>query len=159
VGSVNPVTENPAPVTLACEIVTLAVLAVTVTVLDELLPTFTLPKLSEVGLAASVPAAAAPPVPINWTVLVGFDALLVSVTLPLTAPAVVGANVAENEADCPGASVSGSCNPVAVKPVPLVVIPEIVRFALPLLFKLTVRVVLVPVACVPKSTFVGLAVN
>jgi hypothetical protein len=92
------VTENPAPLTLACEIVTLAVLAVTVTVCELLLPTFTAPKLSDVGLAASVPVGLTP-VPVNGTDAVEFDALLMSDTLPLTDPAVCGANVTVKDRD------------------------------------------------------------
>lgn len=54
------VTENPAPVMVACEIVTAAELAVTVTVFEALLPVVTFPNASEVALALSDPTAAAP---------------------------------------------------------------------------------------------------
>src|SRR5512146_687086 len=57
-GSVGPLTLKPAPVVVACEMVTLAVDAVTWTVFVLLLPTFTLPKLSDVGWAVFVPAVA-----------------------------------------------------------------------------------------------------
>src|SRR5882672_211406 len=57
VGKASPVTENPAPVTFACEMVTFAP-PVLVSVSDRLalLPTCTLPKDRLVGLADSAPA-------------------------------------------------------------------------------------------------------
>ena len=53
VGRVGAVTLKPYPLTLAREMVTLATLAVTVTVCELLLPMVTVPKLKEVGLAAN----------------------------------------------------------------------------------------------------------
>lgn len=51
----------------------------------------TFPKLSELGLALSCPAVAAP-VPDSETVRVGFEAFDVTVTVPLAVPVEVGAN-------------------------------------------------------------------
>ncbi len=62
VGSVNPPKLNPAPVILACEMVTGAVLAETVTVWEALLPTLTDPKLRAVGATTTVPTS-------DWTVM------------------------------------------------------------------------------------------
>jgi hypothetical protein len=50
---------NPAPVTFACEMVTLAVFAVTVTFCVLRLPTATLPKLSDDVLSDKVPVVGA----------------------------------------------------------------------------------------------------
>ena len=58
---------------------------------DWLEPTVTLPKLSEVGLEVSWPAVAAP-APDSGIVSVEFEALEVTVTLPLAVPVPVGAN-------------------------------------------------------------------
>ena len=58
---------------------------------DWLEPTVTLPKLREVGLDVSWPAVVAP-APESGIVSVEFEALEVTVTLPLAAPLAVGAN-------------------------------------------------------------------
>ena len=52
-GRVGPVKVKPVPVRLACEMVTLAVPAVTVTVCEELVPVVMLPKLSDAGLSVN----------------------------------------------------------------------------------------------------------
>jgi hypothetical protein len=52
-GRVGAVTRKPSPLTLACEMVTLATLAVTLTVCELLLPTGTVPKFNEIGSAAN----------------------------------------------------------------------------------------------------------
>jgi hypothetical protein len=154
IGNVRPLTLYPAPVTFACEMVTLAVLAVRVTVFDTLLPTFTLPKLREVGLAASVPTAAAP-LPWSCTAAVGFVASLVNATLPLAVPELWGANVIEKVVDWPGDSVTGRTSPLALKPAPIAVACVIVSDPAPSLLKLTDCVWLEPIVTVPKSTAEG----
>lgn len=90
-GSVSPVTEKPAPVTLACEMVTLTP-PVLVKVSDrlELLLIWTLPKGKLTGFAESVPAAT--PVPARAMFSVGLEPSDVIVTLPLAAPSEAGAN-------------------------------------------------------------------
>jgi len=82
-----------------------------------LLDTCTLPKLRSVGLELSAPGAS--PVPESGTVNVGFDAFEVIVTLPLTAPADVGANETLKVALCPDVSVTGVVTPLTLNPVPL----------------------------------------
>jgi len=136
-------------VAVAFEIVTAAVLAFTVTVCDELLPTFTDPKLNEVVLTESVPVVlTSAPVPLKATVAVELEALLTSVRLPLTAPEVVGANFTENEALCPAARVSGRVSPLTVKPV-VAFACEIVTAAV-LAFTVTVCDELLPTFTDPK---------
>jgi hypothetical protein len=94
-GSAGPITENPAPTMLACEIVTEAELAVTVMDFEALLPVVTFPNASDVALALSDPTAAAPdPESESDATVAGVD--VTGVTLPLTAPDVVGANVTVN---------------------------------------------------------------
>ena len=91
-GVVIPLKLNPVPVIAACEIVTLVPpLFVTVTEAVCCDPTVTLPNASLAGLLVSCPAAT--PAPESGIVSVGFGAFEVRVTLPLTAPAVCGANV------------------------------------------------------------------
>jgi len=95
-GRDKPLTANAAPVTFACEIVTLDP-PVLVTVSDklELLPTCTLPNASEVGFAERAPGVT--PVPESGMVNVGFDPFEVMVTFPLTAPLALGAKTTVNE--------------------------------------------------------------
>jgi hypothetical protein len=77
-------------------------LLVRVIVCELLLPTVMVPKLTLVGLAAICGWV---PVPLSGIDNGLFVALLVIVTLaPLTAPAVVGANVTVRVADCPDVS-------------------------------------------------------
>ena len=55
-GRVRPLIENPAPLAVACEMVTLeAPVLVKVSVFELLLPTVTLPKAMLVGFGARVP--------------------------------------------------------------------------------------------------------
>lgn len=92
-----PLKVYPVPEMLTCEIVTLVPpVFVTVSEIDELLPTVTFPKLMLVGLAPNVPGAT--PVPDKPMVNVGFDPFEVMVTLPLALPAAVGVNVTLNVA-------------------------------------------------------------
>ncbi len=79
---------KPLPVTAAWETVMLAVPElVSVTVWLLLLPTFTSPKLRLVGLAERSMVV---PFPARDTVVGEFEALLVTVRLPVALPLVVG---------------------------------------------------------------------
>lgn len=82
-----------------------------------LLLTGTLPKARLVGFDPSTPTAR--PVPVNGTFSVGFDAVEVMVTSPLTAPAVVGVNSTLKLALCPGVRVTGALIPLKLNPAPL----------------------------------------
>ena len=85
---------------------------VTVSDKDWLFPTVTLPKLRLVGFDPSVPGAT--PVPDRGMVSVGFDAVEVTVTVPLTFPEDVGVNVTLKVALCPALSVTGRVIPLRV---------------------------------------------
>ena len=85
----------------------------TVTLLTLELPALTLPKPKLEGVAEIVTDAATP-VPLSATSVGEFVALLVIVTLPLSAPAVVGANNALNVADFPASIVAGVASPLAL---------------------------------------------
>ena len=87
-----------------------------------------------------------------------FVALLAMDTLaPLTAPAVVGANVTVRVADCPGVNTVPFEIPLAVNPAPVTVTLEIVMFELPLLVIDVVKVELLPSLTFPKLKLVGFA--
>ena len=119
-GRESPLITNWELLELAADTVTLAPLAVNVPEPVPLVPTSTLPRLSVVGLALSVPAVW--PVPDRGMVSVGFEAFEVTVTLPLADPVAVGANLTESVADCPADNVIGLVMPLTLNPVPVVAI-------------------------------------
>jgi hypothetical protein len=71
------------------------------------------------------------PVPETGIVRVGFDAVEVIVTLPLTTPVAVGANDTLNVVPCPAVSVIGAAIPLTLSPVPLIPTCEIVTLVPP----------------------------
>ena len=95
IGNDRPLTLNEVLLTLSLLIVMLAPEALRVPDALPLLPTVTLPKLSDVGFTASCPTGAVP-VPLSDSVVVGVCALLANERLPLAAPAAVGRNVTVN---------------------------------------------------------------
>lgn len=104
------------------EIATLPVpVFVSVTDIKELLPTATLPKLTEVGFALKCGCV---PTPTRSNVSVGFDALLVMVTAPVALPVEVGANFVVNVVVWPAFNVIGF-RPLMLKPVPVAAACEI----------------------------------
>src|SRR5437763_8125081 len=116
---------------------------VSVSVKDLKLPTVTLPKPNEVGFAANVPGAT--PVPLSAIFNGEFDASEMMARVPLTAPAAVGANFAENVTVCNGVKVTGSVKPVMEKPAPVTIACEIVTFTPPVLVKTSDSVAVLPV--------------
>jgi len=84
-----------------------------VTLFELVLPAFTLAKLTLVGLDESVTEAAVP-VPLNARTFGELGALLVRLTVPLWAPAVVGANKTLNVAVPPAAIDAGVANPLTL---------------------------------------------
>ena len=120
------VTGNESPPTLNAELfvpaavtVTFAPLAVRLPVAFPLVPTTTLPRARVVGVTINCPVAAVP-VPDSGMVNVGFDAVDVIVTLPLTAPADCGANETLKLALWPEVSVTGAVIPLTLYPAPLI---------------------------------------
>lgn len=99
---------------------------------DEL-PRNTLYVTPPVGLALHVNTTECIPVPDRLIVSGEFGALLAMPTLPLLAPPDVGANVTVSVADCPGVRIVPFTMPLALKPTPTMVTPEIVTLAFPLL--------------------------
>ncbi len=157
--AVTPLALKPAPVTPTLEIVTLEFpLFVNATLSALLLPTFTLPKLRLEVLRPSN-FVAATPVPLSVMARGEFGALLVRLTEPVTAPAVLGANTALNCAEPPAAMFNGAVMPVVLKPVPVIVTALIVTVAVPPLVKLIVWELLVPVTTLPNAALDGVAVS
>lgn len=117
-GAPAPLNVNPAPLSVTEDTVTLAFpefVRVTFWVEDD--PAFTFPKPRLVVLNVSV-CVAATPVPLKATTAGEFGALLTIVTLPLSAPAEVGANCTLKFVDWPAFRLKGSARVPVVKPVP-----------------------------------------
>jgi hypothetical protein len=110
--------------------------------------TVTLPKLNGVVPAVSDPTSAA--VPDNETVNEGFDASLVTVSVPVGVPAVVAANTTLNDLLAPAARVNGTVTPLTLYPVPVAAACETVTGIPPLLVMVSDTVLLCPTVTVPK---------
>ena len=83
--------------------------------------------------------------------------LAIETLAPVTAPALAGANVMVTVADCPGVKIVPFEMPLALKPAPLTVTPEIVIFEFPLFVTVDVNELLLPTVTVLKFRLVGLA--
>lgn len=137
-GSVKPLAENPAPDADAAEIVNVAVpVLLNVTACEPVVPTATFPKPTVGGLTLNCGCGVAP-VPLSAITRDGSEAVLVTVTLPLAVPVVVGAKVTVSDADCPPASVAGVETPLTLNTVPVTAICEIEMFEVPVFFSVTV---------------------
>jgi len=135
--------ENPVPLTVAAEMVTVGPpVLVRVSERFVLLPTCRLPKARLVGVAVRVPGAT--PVPESAMLRLGFDPLEVMVTLPVAAPAAVGANFTENEVLWPAVRVTGRDRPLKLNPVPLALAAEMMRLDPPVLVSVSDKLVLLP---------------
>jgi hypothetical protein len=95
------------------------------------------------------------PVPDNGIVKVGFDAVEVIVTLPLTAPADGGVNETLKLALWPAVNVTGAVIPLRPNPVPLVTTLDIVTLVLPVFVTVSDKVLLFPTCTLPKPRLVG----
>lgn len=98
------------------------------------------------------------PVPVKDAVVVEGCALLVKVSVPLAAPAVVGLNVIVNGMLCPAGTVMGSDMPPMLNAELFVPAALIVTFA-PLADKLPETVPLVPTTTLPAAKVVGVTLN
>src|SRR5208283_4507980 len=113
-GSVIPATLNPAPLSLICERVTLALpLLDTVTLCVVLVSVVMLPKLSEAGATSSCRTGAMP-APLSATSSGELDVLLTSVRLPVKLLAEAGVNPIVKVEDPPAATLSGTVRPLKV---------------------------------------------
>ena len=104
-------------------------------------------------LSATECAVLLMPVPVTAITGAALAALLTTVTVPLNAPVVLGANAMFIIADCPAASVAPVIPPVTLNPEPLMLTPEMITLELPLLISVTGSVVLPPTVSLPKLSF------
>lgn len=156
-GVVSPLVLKPAPVTVADEIVSEAVPPFVIfTGVVFVLPSVTLPKLTEVGFAE---ISGCVPVPLREIVSGEPGALLVIETLPLPLPDEVGANSAVKVVFAPALIVTGTVKPVMLKPVPEALAAEIVTLAVPEFVKVITSVALLPTNTLPKLYVDGFAVS
>lgn len=121
---------------------------------DELLPVVTSPKAMLVGVT-DICGVAATPVPDRATGGTAVAESLATVTLPVTAPAVVGANLTFPTAVVPGVSVSGRIKPETLKPDPVAVSAVTCRSAVPLFRRVNCCVPDDPVVTLPNDMLVG----
>lgn len=87
------------------------------------------------------------------------DALLVTVTDPLSLPAALGLKITSNIMFWPAFRVTGVLAPVKLKPLPVSVICETVTLEFPELVIVTLCVAEDPVLTFPKAMFAVLNVN
>ena len=157
-GSAIPLVLNPVPLALICEMDTAEFpVFVKVTVCEALAPVVRLPKLSDVGFAASCKAEATPD-PLRGILKAGYVALLVSARLPERLPAEVGVKPTLNDAEPPGATESGKANPDKLKPAGLKDAWVTVRVPEPGFCTVIVCVLVTPTAAFPKATLEGITV-
>lgn len=126
-------------------------------VCEELLPTLTLLKFTDAGLIPNC-ACVEVPDPVKLITSGEPGALLATDTVPVAAPATVGANVTVNVAVCPGVSVCAA-SVLMLKPVPLALPPVIETLAVPLFVKVTLTVPAFPTVTLLKLMLAGLALN
>jgi hypothetical protein len=121
-----------------------------------LAPTATEPKLKLAGFADNCPVGAAAAVPLNATLRLGlFGSLLAIVRFPVSLPVPVGLNVTLPCTDWPALIVWGVVIPFTANKDPVTPIEEIVRFAVPVLFKTSPAVPFEPTVTVPKLIALG----
>ena len=135
-GNARPLIVNPAPVTLAAEMVRLEppeLVSVSLSVL--LLPTVTLPKLKLVGLGVIWPCVT--PVPESAMLRGELLASEMIARFPVLLPEDVGEKIALNVVLCPAARVAGRPGPLKLNPVPVAAAAEIVTVTPPVLVTVT----------------------
>ena len=76
---------------------------------------------------------------------------------PVTFPALVGVKLALNVALPPGCIVRGVLSPVILKPLPVTLPCEIIRFAVPPLVRVIVCELVFPTVTFPKGALDGIA--
>ncbi len=158
-GTLGPLMLNPAPVAVACEIVTLDPPAfVSEFAKVRLLPTWALPKARLAGLEVMWPAeegAAAMPVPVRGMASAG----PATNRLPPVVPVDCGANTTFNLTLCPTPRVTGNEGPLIENPLPVAWTDQSVTCQERAFVSTTGTVDVVPVATWPNDTIEGLAVK
>lgn len=136
--------------------VALPVLA-SVTVCEALPPTLTLLKATDDGLIVSCDCVAVPK-PLRLIASGDPGALLVTETLPLALPAVVGENFTVRELVAPGFRVAAE-KPLSEKPVPEALADDTETGAVPVFVSVTETEPLLPIKTLPKLMLEGFADN
>lgn len=114
----------------------------------RLLPTMTLPNASLVALGASWPSAT--PVPVSAKFGTALEASLAIVAEASNVPAAFGVKLKVRDALWPAASAAGRLGDVNAKYLLEIVAPLMLTGAFPEFVALTVRVLLMPGATLPK---------
>jgi len=129
----------------------------TVIVWEFVVPSTTLPKATLDGVRLICGVGAVAPVAVRPRAVGEPAALLVKVTVPLTAVVPVAAKLTLKVLFAPAAILNGVVRPLMLKPVPLMVAFEIVSVAVPGFEMVTVFELVVPSVTVPKATGEGLS--
>jgi hypothetical protein len=155
-GGVNPVNANgPETETALIMIAVELLLFVNVTFcLLLVLPTASLPKFKDVGLAESCTVWAAP-VPLKAIPVGDVGALLASDKLPVTLPEAEGAKSTVIVPEPPTATVIGRDNPPVPKPAPVVFAAVMERAALPVFETVSDCLPLLPTLTLPNARLLG----
>src|SRR5271169_2344319 len=127
---------------------------VSVTVCDCLAPTVTLPKSSVAGLSKSCPGAVPVAESVRFVTVLDptvFDAAFVMASVALKAPAALGVNLMLTVMLCPAETVIGRLGATREKYLVEIAALLTVTDAGPELVAVTVRVLLLPAATLPKS--------
>ncbi len=150
-GSERPPTLKIELFVLAAVTVTFAPLAVKLPEAVALVPATTLPRPKVVGTTVNCPETVVP-VPESEIVNVGFDASLLIVTVALKASAALGVNVTLSGVLCPALIVTGRLGAVKEKYLVETDALLILTDAGPEFVTVTVRVLLLLAATLPKSS-------
>lgn len=118
------------------------------------LPTASFPKLSDVGLAESWPAGAAP-VPLRAIAVREVGALLTNDNVPVALPEVVGAKSTVTVPDPPAATDIGRDSPTVPNPAPTKFAAVMERVALPLFEMVSDCLLLLPTLTLPNARLPG----
>ncbi len=159
-GSVRPVRLNPAPLTVAAEIVALAFpVFLTTSNCVFVLPTWRLPKLRLVGFGVSTTELAGAPLPETGTARVLLRALLVKSNRSDVVPEVLGLNTTVIDVLRPPRRVRGRESPLTENAELAIVNLEMLRDALPVFFSESDRLRVLPRFVLAKVKLVGLALR
>jgi hypothetical protein len=163
--AVKPALDAPAAIVTEAGTVTALLLLASVTVVALLAAPVSV--TAQISVPAPVsdellqesPLNVAVDCPVPLRLMVAVAALLLIVTDPVTAPATVGSNPIVSVAVCPGFRANGKPIPESENPVPVTVAPLIISAAAPEDVSVTVLLVAVFSATLPKATLISLMVN
>jgi hypothetical protein len=152
-GNAIPLRTNSALVLVPEEIVTDEPVALSVPVKDAFDPVVTLPKFSAEGVGVNCPPVVS--LPDRAMISCGLEALERIARLPETEPETVGVKTTLNVRLCPAPRLAGSDKPLAVNAPLDMAACETVTLAVPLLFRVSVKVWEPPGGRFPKLRLAG----